>query len=115
MNFKNEPYYPNLEDYKPPLSELNKMELIQMSFNNQYWLFYNRILDKFLIYSLGKVQYLEQKGNIFSSMNNRELWEFEFKYELDFENTFMYKYLTPKRIDIKNYFRKNPTLFKINA
>ena len=45
----------------------------------------------------------------------KEKWEFLLLYEIDFESTFMYKYLTPKGINLIQYFRENVTLFKINA
>lgn len=28
-----------------PLSESNKMEVLNMSYNNRWWLFYNRIME----------------------------------------------------------------------
>jgi len=37
-----------------------------------------------------------------------------FKYEVVLEDSFMYRYLTPKDIHVLNYFRHNPTLFKMD-
>lgn len=60
LNFKDEPYFPQLEAPRLALSELNKMELLQFSYNNQYFLFFNRMTEKFLLYELGKVALVEE-------------------------------------------------------
>jgi hypothetical protein len=62
LNFKDEPYFPRLEAPRLALSELNKMELLQFSYNNQYFLFFNRMTEKFLLYELGKVAFVEEEG-----------------------------------------------------
>ena len=33
-----------------PLSESNKLDILNMSYNNKWWLFYNRIKEQFYLY-----------------------------------------------------------------
>jgi len=74
--------------------------------------------EKFLLYELGKVAFVEEYGvltELKPPTGTREKWQFLFKFELDFDNSFVQSYLAPKEIDIVAYLRENPTLFKINA
>ena len=52
IDFKGNVYIEKKEIQEPPLSVINKMELIQFSFNNRFYIFYDRILEKLLVYEL---------------------------------------------------------------
>jgi hypothetical protein len=73
-----------------------------------------------LVYEIGIVAPVEQKSffdlkDVIAANNEEvERWQFLFKYEVCLEDSFMYKYLTPKDIDVAQYFRSNPTLFKLD-
>ena len=74
--------------------------------------------EKFLLYELGKVAFVEESGvltELKPPTGIREKWQFLFKFELYFDNSFEQSYLAPKEIDIVAYLRENPTLFKLNA
>lgn len=52
LDFFGNPYVIPARDPPPPLSESNKMEFLQVSFNNKFFLFLDRILQKILVYKL---------------------------------------------------------------
>jgi len=52
IDFRGNVYVQKQEKPEPPLSVINKMELIQFSFNNRFYIFYDRILEKLLVYEL---------------------------------------------------------------
>ena len=92
------------------------MELLQFSQNNQFFLFCNRMTEQLLVYEICKVEHIEQNSFFDLSEVNKqqEKWQFLLKYEVGLEDSFMYRYLTPKDIDVLKYFRNNPTLFKLD-
>jgi len=55
LDFKGNVYVVSREAYKPRLSELNKMTLLQFSYDNQYFLFHDRMVDKLIVYELKDV------------------------------------------------------------
>jgi len=52
VNFKGEVHFIQEEPKDPPLSIRNKMELIQFSYNNRFFLFFDLILERFFVYEL---------------------------------------------------------------
>jgi len=59
-----------------------------------------------LVYEIGIVAPEEQKSffdlkDVIAANNEQaDRWQFLFKYEVSLEDSFMYKYLTPKDIDV---------------
>ena len=52
LDFKGNVYVGAPEPPKPPVTELNKMTLLQFSFNHEYFLFHDRMAHKLIIYKL---------------------------------------------------------------
>lgn len=52
LDFFGKPYEYCEKDPPPALSQSNKMEFLQVSFNNKYFLFLDRILQKIMVYKL---------------------------------------------------------------
>ena len=52
IDFRGNIYVKKQEKPEPPLSVINKMELMQFSFNNRFYIFFDRILEKLLVYEL---------------------------------------------------------------
>lgn len=52
LDFLGNEYDTGERDPEPPLDDFNKMELLQMSFNNKFYIFQNRLLGKMFVYEL---------------------------------------------------------------
>ena len=52
LDFYGHPYEFQTPDPPPPLSDMNKMELLNMSRNNRWFLFFNRKTLGLLVYEL---------------------------------------------------------------
>ena len=52
LDFLGNPFDIKQKEPAPPLSDNNKMELLQMSYNNRYYLFLNRMTCQLLVYEL---------------------------------------------------------------
>ena len=94
------------------------MKLIQFSFNNRFFIFFDEILEKLFVYELCIV-ILPDDESQFSKLNNaqnqkKEKYEFLLRYELKVSNSFLFKYLKLNNIDGLQYFIDNPSQIKID-
>ena len=96
------------------------MELIQFSFNNRFYIFYDRILEKLLVYELCIFEQ-EEDSDLYKETHHdndnfscHQSYEFMLKYELKTGNCYLFKFLTLNDVDGVDYFRKYPGQIKIN-
>jgi hypothetical protein len=52
LDFFGQPYVYGEKDPPPALSQSNKMEFLQVSYNNKFFLFLDRVLQKIMVYKL---------------------------------------------------------------
>ena len=99
------------------------MELIQFSYNNRFYIFYDRILEKLLVYELCIFEkedvdhadlYDEEAHHQIMDFSCHESYEFLLKYELKVNNSYLFKFLTLNNVDGVDYFRKYPSQVKID-
>ena len=114
MDFCGNFYLEIPEKPEPPLSVINKMELLQFSFNNRFFLFFDRIIEKLLVYELCKLVEPEDSSFFNFQEFTSEGYEFVLKYELRMESSYIFKYLTLNNIDCVQYFRSNPGQIKVD-
>lgn len=105
----------------PPVSELNKMTLLQFSYNNRYFLFHNRASEKLVVYELTNTTTANDPSffgldlkQIVAGAGTTSTWEFQYKYELKYDDSFLFDYLYGQDIDCLQYFCKNPSLIKVD-
>ena len=68
------------------------MDLLNMSYNNRWWLFYNRIMEQFYIYKF----VCEDKD-----------FKFKLMHQLSISDSFMFKHMSSLGVDPFAHFRAN--------
>jgi len=92
LDFLSNPYHIKAKDPPVPLSENNKMELLQMSYNNRYYLFLNRMTCQLLVYELVEKKSSSPETESWSNeiqqlaSPQKSSFSFECVYDLGFEN-----------------------------
>jgi hypothetical protein len=83
------------------LSESNKLEILNMSYSNRYFLFYNRMLEKMLIYE-------------FVCINSD--FRFKLRHEVNCADSFLFKHMASPGVGVDPvaYFRANLSQIKID-
>jgi hypothetical protein len=123
LDFLSNPY--NVKPREPPvaLSENNKMELLQMSYNNRYLLFLNRMTCQLLVYHLVEKKSsspeIESWSNEIQQLASPQKSSFTFEcvYDLGFENAGLFQHIMEHKtlnVDPIEYYRKNLSQVKIN-
>lgn len=123
LDFLSNPY--NVKPREPPvaLSENNKMELLQMSYNNRYLLFLNRMTCQLLVYHLVEKKSsspeIESWSNEIQQLASPQKSSFTFEcvYDLCFENAGLFQHIMEHKtlnVDPIEYYRKNLSQVKIN-
>ena len=79
-----------------PLTDANKMDLMNMSQNNKWWLFYNRQIQQLFMYEL-----------VVSTNPNQKEMQFRLKYGLDFDKTHMFQHMYVLGVDPIEFFKEN--------
>ena len=92
LDFDNNEYKFAPAPKKIPLTESTKMEVLNMSYSNNWWLFYNRIMEQFYIYKFVTV--------------DKDL-KFQLMHQLNITDSFMFKHMTSLGVDPIAYFRAN--------
>ena len=80
------------------------------------------MVDKLVVYELKDMNAQQNNQSLFgldfnSMVGGVELgscWQFVFKYELRFEESFLFKHLYSQGIDCLEYFVSNPSLIKLD-
>ena len=93
--------------FDPPVSVFNRMELIQFSGNNTFFLFYDRISIKMIVYELcmikipiiGDAENLKAVKNVHDRMGLSEAYEFVLQFELNCLESQLFKYLALEGIN----------------
>ena len=119
FDFQGNPWKFKEKEKPPPLAESNKMELLQMSYDNKYFLFYNRMLDKILVYELKEVERsveqmldLSQTGNANPSPT---CYKFVLYYDIQIEYSQLATHLYSIDIDPIKYYRENMGQLRISG
>lgn len=86
-----------------PLTDANKMDLMNMSQNNKWWLFYNRQIQQLFMYEL-----------VVSTNPNQKEMQFRLKYGLDFDKTHMFQHMYVLGVDPIEFFKENLSQVKIS-
>jgi hypothetical protein len=92
LNFEGNEYVYAKPPSQPPLSESNKRDILNMSYNNRWWLFYNRMLEQMLIYEF----VLDGKD-----------YKFKLRHFVNAADSFLFKHMGSIGVDPVAYFRAN--------
>lgn len=123
LDFFGNPYQVKPKEPPVPLSENNKMELLQMSYNNRYCLFLNRMTCQLLVYELverkSSSPEIESWSNEIQQLASPQKSSFYFEcvYDLCFENAGLFQHIMEHKtlnVDPIEYYRKNLSQVKIN-
>jgi hypothetical protein len=99
LDFNGHPYEFQIPDPPPPLGDMNKMELLNMSRNNRWFLFFNRKTLGLLVFELKEMPKGElddsfvQNVNLMNGTGERispPIYEFQPVYQLDYDRTSMF-------------------------
>ena len=83
----------------------NKMELLQMSYDNQMWLFFNHLTERMYVYELKEISYTQRLA--YQQTVERKEYRFVMKYEVQLAESEQFVKLQQKGIDLVDYFRAN--------
>ena len=121
LDFKGNVYVGVPEPPKPPITDLNKMTLLQFSFNHEYFLFHDRKAQKLIVYKLkdtatSQHDYYDVADlkQMVSAAAQPCSWQFLFLYELRFEDCYLFQHLYSANVDAMQYFASNPELIKLD-
>jgi hypothetical protein len=91
LDYYGNPYQFKKPDPPPPLSEMNKMELLNMSTNNRWFLFVNRMSLQLIVYEL---VFNDKLCNLLHATEEERdkspLYEFVPVYQIDYDKTSMF-------------------------
>ena len=89
------------------------MELLQFSFKNKFYLFFDRIMGKMLVYELCKVRAHDSRTCL-HGRSSSEAYEFVLRYILNTLDAYIFKYLSLNNMDGIKYFRQNPGQIQVD-
>lgn len=118
LDFKGNIYHYRDTVQQPPITNLNKMSLLQLSYDNKLYLFHDRMVNKLLVYELRNNGEMPAAANYVSAGSaavapGSDCWEFTFLYELNLSGSSMFEHLYSQSIDAVKHFVDNPNLIKL--
>lgn len=120
LDFLGNPYQFQSPDDPVPLSNNNKMEMMNMSQNNRWFLFYNRMMEQLFMYELVMQEDQIHVEDSFTDYDNYNTFKikptyiFKMRYVLDFDRTHMFQHMYTLGVDPIEYYRDNLSQVKIN-
>ena len=106
LDFEGKPFQFKPIAGSPALNSANKLEIMNMSYNNRWYLFYNRMEEQFFVYELVTIPP--------GPDNPTTQYTFELTYQLDTNENFMFKHMTSIGVDPIAYFRDHMSQIKID-
>lgn len=81
-------------DPDPEINDTNKMELLQMSYNNKFFVFQNRELDKMYVYELVERKPKQTNESFIKKLSSKQIkvigekrFQFVMRQQIQFENS----------------------------
>lgn len=110
----------NEYEFKPPqppvpLSFNNRMELLNMSYNNRFFLFYNRMDETLCVYEIQETMVVDQMqmfGDAPPPM--KKIYQFVLMYNLNIDKSHIFQYFYTININPIDYFRNNLSQIKMD-
>ena len=87
------------------ITSANKMELLQMSYDNEMWLFFNHLTERMHVYEFKEISYTQRLQ--YQQTVERKEYRFVMKYEVQLSECEQFVKLQQKGIDLVDYFRAN--------
>lgn len=110
----------NEYEFKPPqpsvpLTFNNRMELLNMSFNNKFFLFYNRMAETVCVYEIQEATVLDQTQMFGDAPPPKKvIYQFVLKYNLNIDKSHIFQYFYTININPINYFKNNLSQIKMD-
>ena len=103
----------NEYEFKPPLPPVplsynNRMELLNMSYNNKFFLFYNRITETLCVYEIQETMVFDHTQMFGDEPPPKKMvCQFVLKYNLNIDRSHIFQYFYTININPIQYFRNN--------
>lgn len=96
-----------------PLSQNNKMELLNMSYNNKYFLFYNRMSETLCLYEMCEISVAMNEQESFFDFKEipqqrmKTYYQFVLKHIINYDKSPLFQHFYTIGIDPIEYYRGN--------
>jgi hypothetical protein len=120
LDFSGHKYEFKIDGAPVPLGQNNKMELLNMSYNNKWFLFYNRMSETLCLYEMCEISVLINADESFFDFKEipqqkvKTSYQFVLRNLINYDKSPLFQHLYTIGIDPIEYYRGNVSQIMVN-